>query len=65
MLERALAVELDVFLGGPRYERVTVTEHRDRNGNGRPEPTVMTLLLGGARFVDRVYVPSSAQVTTS
>ncbi len=36
MLERALAVEVDEFLGRPRYERRLLAEHGYRNGYGRP-----------------------------
>ncbi len=36
MLERALAVEVDEFLGRPRYERRMLAEHGYRNGYGRP-----------------------------
>jgi len=35
------------------------------NGNGRPGPAVMTLLLGGARFVDGVYVPARDAVSAA
>lgn len=79
MLERALAVELNVFLGCPRHERRTVAEHGYRNGYGRPRAvpigtsgrllngglTIMTLLLGGARFVDGVYVPAPDAVSAA
>jgi hypothetical protein len=34
MLERALAVEVDEFLGRPRYERRMLAEHGYRNGSG-------------------------------
>ncbi len=54
-----------MFLGCPRYERRTVAEHGDRNGNGRPGPAVMTLLLSGARFVDGVYVPAPDAVSAA
>jgi hypothetical protein len=36
MLERALAVEVDEFLGRPRYEGRMLAEHGYRNGYGRP-----------------------------
>ncbi|MEJ7804211.1 MAG: transposase, partial [Candidatus Limnocylindria bacterium] len=36
MLEQALAVEVDEFLGRPRYERRMLAEHGYRNGYGRP-----------------------------
>ncbi len=36
MLERALVVEVDEFLGRPRYERRMLAEHGYRNGYGRP-----------------------------
>lgn len=36
MLERALAVEVDEFLGRSRYERRMLAEHGYRNGYGRP-----------------------------
>lgn len=36
MLERALAAEVDEFLGRQRYERRMLAEHGYRNGYGRP-----------------------------
>ncbi len=36
MLERALATEVDEFLGRTRYERRMLAEHGYRNGYGRP-----------------------------
>jgi transposase-like protein len=36
MLERALATEVDEFLGRPRYERRLLAEHGYRNGYGKP-----------------------------
>ncbi len=36
MLERALAVEVDEFLGRPRYERRLLAAHGYRNGYGKP-----------------------------
>ncbi len=36
MLERALAVEVDEFLGRPRYERRLLADHGYRNGYGKP-----------------------------
>jgi hypothetical protein len=41
MLERALAVEVDEFLGRPRYERRMLAEHGYRNGYGRPRPVAI------------------------
>lgn len=61
MLERALAVEVDEFLGRPRYERRLEHSWRPLNGG----LTIMTLLLGSARFVDGVYVPQPAQVSAA
>ncbi len=57
----------------------TVAEHGDRNGYGRPRAvpigisgrllngrlTIMTLLLGGRRFVDGVYVPAPDAVSAA
>ncbi len=36
LMQRALAVEVDEFLGRPRYERRVLAEHGYRNGYGRP-----------------------------
>lgn len=41
MLERALAAEVDEFLGRPRYERRLLAEHGYRNGYGRPRPVAI------------------------
>ena len=41
MLERALATEVDEFLGRPRYERRLLAEQGYRNGYGRPRPVAI------------------------
>ena len=41
MLERALAVEVDEFLGRHRYERKLLAEQGYRNGYGRPRPVAV------------------------
>jgi transposase-like protein len=41
MLERALAVEVDEFLGRHRYERRLLAEQGYRNGYGRPRPVAV------------------------
>ena len=41
MLERALAVEVDEFLGRQRHERRLLAEQGYRNGYGRPRPVAV------------------------